>query len=152
MDSTNNIEYNITIGNNEILYQEIVDNILKNYSISEGKEKIVEGTDNYIYVISTSDIEKSIINGINDDSDERVSKIDLWECENILKDHYYISRNDSLIIIIFEKLTNISTERSLQYEVYEPYNKTQLNLSLCDNVTIITYVPVIFSEKLKKFI
>ena len=149
MDSTNNIEYNISIENNEILYQEIVDNILKNYSISEGKEKIIEGTDNYIYIISTSDIGKSIINGINDDSDERVSKIDLGECENILKDHYYISRNDSLIIIIFEKLTNISTERSLQYEVYEPYNKTKLNLSLCDNVTIITYVPVILSEKLQ---
>ena len=49
----------------------------------------------------------------------------------------------------FEKVTNISSERSLQYEVYEPYNKTKLNLSICDNITIDIYIPVILSEKLQ---
>ena len=42
----------------------------------------------------------------------------------------------------FEKKTNVSTERSLQYEVYDPFNKTKLNLSICDNTTIDIYVPI----------
>ena len=49
----------------------------------------------------------------------------------------------------FEKISNISTERSLQYEVYEPYHKTKLNLSICENITIDVYVPVVLSEKMQ---
>ena len=49
----------------------------------------------------------------------------------------------------FEKVTtNISSERSLQYEVYEPYNKIKLNLSICNNITIDIYIPFILCEKL----
>ena len=51
-------------------------------------------------------------------------------------------------MIKFEKITNISKERILQYEIYEPYNKTKLNLSLCDNTSISIYSPVILSNKL----
>ena len=46
----------------------------------------------------------------------------------------------------FEKISNISSERTLQYEVYEPYNKTKLNLSLCGK-NIGIYIPTILSEK-----
>ena len=43
----------------------------------------------------------------------------LGECENILKDHYKINKNISLLIMKFEKVTtNISSERSLLYKVY----------------------------------
>ena len=40
----------------------------------------------------------------------------------------------------------------MQYEVYEPYNKTKLNLSICDNenVNIDIYIPVVLSEKTQK--
>ena len=48
----------------------------------------------------------------------------------------------------FEKITNISSERSIQYEVYEPYTKQKLNLSICDDITINIYIPVILSEKM----
>ena len=76
----------------------------------------------------------------------------LGECENILKDHYKINKNISLLIMKFEKVTsNTSSERSLQYEIYKPYNKTKLNLSICNNITIDIYFPVILSEKLKNW-
>ena len=52
------------------------------------------------------------------------------------------------IILKYEKLSNIPSERSLQYEVYEPYNKTKLNLSFCDK-NIDIYIQVILSEKTK---
>jgi hypothetical protein len=45
-------------------------------------------------------------------------------------------------------MTNNSLERSLQYEVYDPFNKTKLNLSICDNTTINIYVPLILSQDL----
>ena len=74
----------------------------------------------------------------------------LGECENILKDHYKINKNVSLLIMKFEKVTtNISSERSLLYKVYEPYNKIKLNLSICNNIWIYIYIPFILSEKLK---
>ena len=37
----------------------------------------------------------------------------------------------------------------MQYEIYEPNNKTKLNLSICSNITFDIYTPVILSEKLK---
>ena len=60
-----------------------------------------------------------------------------------------VNKNESLLILKLEKITNISSERSLQYEIYEPYNKTKLNLSICSNITIDIYTPVILSEKLQ---
>ena len=49
----------------------------------------------------------------------------------------------------FEKVnTNISSERSLLYKVYEPYNRTKLNLSICNNIAIDIYIPFILCEKL----
>ena len=77
-----------------------------------------------------------------------MSKIDLGECENLLKVHYRVNNDTSLIMIIYEKITNISTERSIQYEVYEPINITKLNLSICDNMTIDIYTPVVLSDEL----
>ena len=103
----------ISIDNNEKLYKEIINNILQNYVISDKKAQVIEGFDNYIFRITTSDNEKEIMKGINDNSTEKLSKIDLGGCDNILKENYFIKQNDSLIIIIFEKLTNISLERSL---------------------------------------
>ena len=66
-----------------------------------------------------------------------------------MKKENHINNNTSLIIIKYEKITNISSERSVQYEIYEPYNKTKLNLSICDNTTIDIYIPVVLSEKLQ---
>ena len=76
------------------------------------------------------------------------SKIDLGECENKLREHYNLNKNISLIILKYEKISNLSSERKLQYEVYESLNKTRLNLSVCKDIKIDIYVPVILSEKI----
>ena len=36
----------------------------------------------------------------------------------------------------------------MQYEIYEPFNKTKLDLSICDNTTIDVYTPVVLNEDL----
>ena len=141
----NDKTYLITGENNAAIFEEVKD-IMDDYDPSE-EAIIIEGKDDFIYQITTTENEKDALDG-NGNSNNQVSKIDLGECENLLKDFYHIDRNVSLIIVKFEKLTNLSKERTLQYEVYEPFNKTKLNLSVCENTTISVYTPVILSENL----
>jgi hypothetical protein len=105
------------------------------------------GEKNYSFHITSSDNELELLEGKSNNTN-KFSIVDLRKCENKLKSVYNINKNSSLIIIKYEKITNISSERTLQYEVYEPYNKTKLNLSLCDQ-NIEIYVPVILSEKMQ---
>ena len=135
-------------GNNEEIYEEVINNILLNFDINKEKEMIFQGEDDYFFHITNSQNELKNLKGNNNSN--KFSIIVLGECENLLKKHYHINENDPLLILKFEKISNISTERSLQYEVYEPYNKTKLNLSICEDLTIDVYVPVILSEKTQK--
>ena len=125
------------------------------YNISEGQPLEVKGNDNFYYQITTSDNDKIFLDEISQNNNNNInktnmfSKIELGDCEKILKNHYHINENVSLIIIKFEKVTNISSERALQYEVYEPFNKTKLDLSICNNETINIYVPVVLSQEIQ---
>ena len=119
---------------------------MKNYNGSKGDEIILQGGDNCVFQITNSGNGLDLLKG-KGNSTNKLSVIDLGQCENLLKKHYHINENISLIIIKFEKVSDKSSERSLQYEVYEPFNKTKLNLSICDNITIDIYIPVILSEK-----
>ena len=139
--------YNNTDKSNQEIYKEVIKDKMKDYDVSEGEEIIIKGENNFFYQITTSENDKNFLDEINNKTNQ-FSKIDLGECENYLKDHYHINRNISLIIVKFEKMTNNSLERSLQYEVYEPFNKTKLNLSICSNTSIDIYVPMILSEEL----
>ena len=135
-------------GNNEKIYEKVINNIILNFDVNEEKEMIFQGEDDYFFHITNSQNELKNLKGNNNSN--KFSIIVLGECENLLKKHYHINENDPLLILKFEKINNISTERSLQYEVYEPYNKTKLNLSICEDLTIDVYVPVILSEKTQK--
>ena len=134
--------------NNEEIHQGIISDKMQGYNASEGEEVTIQGKDNFFYQITTSENEKAYLDE-NNNSTSKFSKIDLGECENLLKSHYHINENASLIIVKFEKITNVSTERSLQYEVYDPISKRELNLSICENTTIDVYVPVVLSEELQ---
>ena len=124
--------------NNEEVYQEVKNNVLQKYDITKGEVMIFKGEDNFTFHITNSENELDILKGKTNNTN-KFSVIDLGECENLLKNHYKIDKNATLIIIKFEKIINSSPERSIQYEVYEPYNKTKLNLSICNNITIDIY-------------
>ena len=146
-NQANNFTNDLIIkGNNEEVYQVILDNVLKNYDISNGKEMVYKGEDNFFFHLTNTENELEHLKGKNNNTN-KFSIIDLGECGNLLKRHYKINQNISLLIMKYEKVSNISSERSLQYEVYEPYNKTKLNLSICSNVSINIYIPVVLSEK-----
>ena len=136
----------IITGNNQEIYQSVVDNVLQKIDLSKGGEMVFKGENNSFFHITNSKNELELLKG-NSNNTNKFSIVDLGQCENKLKEHYHINPNVSLLIIKFEKKSNISSERFLQYEVYEPYTKTKLNLSVCHNITIEVYVPVVLSEK-----
>ena len=84
----------------------------------------------------------------NDNNTIKLSKIDLGECEDELRYNYSLHENISIIILSLEKDTNISSERDVQFEVYESLNKTRLDLSVCENIPIDIYIPLVLSEEL----
>ena len=137
--------YQNEIRNNEDIYQKLKENIINQIDISKGEEMIYEGLNNFSFHITSTENELDALEGKNNNTN-KFSIMDLRKCENILKNIYNINENVSLIIMKYEKITNISSERTLQYEVYEPYNKTKLNMSLCDK-NIDIYIPIILSEK-----
>ena len=140
--------YQNDIVNNEDIHEIIVSNVLNNYNISNGEEIVYQGEDNFIFHITSTENELERLKGKNNDTN-KFSVINLGKCGSLLKKHYNINENISLILMKYERVGNISSERSLQYEVYEPYNKTKLNLSVCDNenINIDIYIPVTLSEK-----
>ena len=69
---------------------------------------------------------------INNASDFESSEINLGDCENKLREYYKISDNISLNLIKLEIKTYNSKINHVQYEIFNPYNKTEkLDLSIC---------------------
>ena len=148
-DEIFNVSSNLNYTKNEInqkLYEIIVDFFSENLVDLDGEETIIEAQDNFFYQLTTTDNEASNLEG-NNNKTNKFSKIDLGQCEDILREKYNIDKNLSLLILKYEKISNISSERNLQFEIYEPINKTRLNLSFCNNVSIDVYVPVKLSEQ-----
>ena len=131
---------------NQKIYEQIINNIIQNIEVLNEDGQVIKGKDNFFYHITTSDNEVNNANKKNNDTN-KLSRIDLGECENKLREHYNLNDNVSLIILKYEKVANISSERQLQYEVYESLNKTKLNLSVCSNVQVNIYVPLILSAE-----
>ena len=80
----------------------IIKDILKTYQ-SDGESIVIEGADNYVFQITTSENELDILNGENDNK-YNLSIIDLGECEQLLKRENNIDEDANLIILKFEKI------------------------------------------------
>ena len=75
-----------------------------------------------------------------------MSIVDLGQCESKLKQEYGITEEESLIILKKEISSSKSSKRDVEFEIFEPYNKTKLNLSICAEIDINIYVPFTLSE------
>ena len=133
---------------NKKIHEQIVELFIQNFDDFQEEEKIIESKDNVFYHITTLENELNSIEGKNNNTN-KFSKIDLGECEDILRDAYNIDKNLSLLMVKMERLSNKSSDRNLQFEIYNPIDKTKLNLSVCDNVPVNVYVPLVISENLQ---
>ena len=131
-----------------IMGDHFIKEILQSYPIIEGKN-LLTTNGNVTFQITTGDNEKKCLEGDCGDN-KGMSIIDLKECETLLRNKYNIHNNNSLIYFKMEIVSNITYEKNIQYDVYEPINKTKLDLSICENVSIDIYVPVELSEKTRR--
>ena len=137
---------------NELVGQENIDQINKTYSVlsdsikngdisSFSKDVTITGT-NITYQITTSDNQK------NSDHNTNISVIDLGECEKIIKRN--ISNEDDptpLLILKIDVKKGKSKTTAVEYEVYNPYTRGKIDLSICANTNIVIYAPVDLNNK-----
>ena len=109
---------------------EIIESVLNN----SFEDITIEGY-NSTYQISTTKNQK--LNNNNE-----ISTIDLKECEKILKESRNLSENISLILLKEELKLNISSLTKVEYEVYDPVSRTQLNLDECKGNSITINTPI----------
>ena len=138
--------------NNTQIYNHIVEFMLQDFNGINNQRMFLKGLNDFMFEITTESNQKELIME-NIRTQFNSSLIDLGECSNLLKRTYFPNNdNVSLIILKFEKMTNNSTEKNIQIEVYEPFNKTKLDISICRNTSIDFYIPTQLSEKTQKLI
>ena len=115
-------------------------------NIDKGKDEIIE---NEKVKISLTTVQNQK-NNVN----YNISRIDLGECEYILREYYNISNNTTL----YMKKIDVKQEGykipKIEFDVYcklSGLNLEKLNLSICENTKINIYIPIDISENLDKF-
>ena len=135
---------------NENTKEENINNIKKGieeHSIDDLLDNIVKekGED---LIISEKDIKYTITSTANQDNNKNnnISTIKLGKCENILKNKYNISINDSLLILKLDIFKEGMLTPIIEYEVYHPETKDKLNLEYCKNTPININLPIPLNE------
>ena len=65
-----------------------------------------------------------------------------------IKKNNYLKENEDLIILKYEKITNNSNEKIVQYEIYHPEKKERIDLYLCSDIKIDIYLPSNVNESI----
>ena len=137
---------------------EYYDNILKlieegfiseNYNISNldnGEDEIIK-TEKMIITFTTTENQKN-------NKNNNMTRIDLGECETLLRNFYNISDNETLymkkIDIQQEGLSTLKVEYDVYAKIYR--NKLiKLNLTICSNSKISIFIPFIIDENIDKY-
>ena len=115
---------------------------------SKNGNELIENVESYLdqyldsgEVVNSGNISIKVINSSNEDIDinagTNLSSIYLGECENILKSHYHLGKNDPLIILQVDISTSTIANK-VEYKVYDQHYNL-LDLSLCDSSSISIY-------------
>ena len=132
----NNIMSDIESGN----LNDIIDDLL----IGEENDYVIK-KDDIIFQLTTSENQES--NEYNN-----ISSIQLGNCETILRNYYSIAPDLPLIILKVDYMFEDFNIPVIGYEVFHPLSNLKLNLSLCDNTTVIYNIPVDVKEnELEKY-
>ena len=115
-----------------------LDSLLSDLINGTSGDLIAEYKDITYQITTTDNQNKGIYN--------KISSINLGICEDNLKRIYNIDKNLSLIILKIDYKMPGLLIPVIGYEVYDPINKTQLNLSYCNDTTIKLNIPVTIDE------
>jgi len=118
-----------------------IDHIIK--SVIEGKKEDLIIEDNeFIYQITSTENQ-------NNNENSEMSTIKLGECENILKEHYNISKDEPLLIFKIDFYEEGLLIPRVEYEVYNFKTKEQLDLNLCIGTKVNLFLPAKINENEK---
>ena len=129
----------------DIIYNELKENVIKTYS-SDGESLVIEAEVGYVFQLTTTLNELKSLGGIYP-NEFNLSMIDLNDCEALLKQTNDIEEDTPLIILKYEKLSNLASDKNVQYEIYHPINKTKLDLSMCQSSSFSLYISITLSDK-----
>jgi hypothetical protein len=133
---------------NDDIINKVKDEVLETYP-QNGINIVIPAQNNYAFQLTSSSNEIQSFNN-NGDSDSRMSMINLKNCESLLKQENHIPDNTSLVILKYEKITGTASEKSIQYEIYNPLNNYQkLDLSICETSDIDISIPIDVSNEIK---
>ena len=147
---TEEMTESIIIENRTELINNIIHELIKDFNITDidsGRDKkIVEKN---LIIILTSTLNQKI------NEDKNNITMNLGQCENILKNEYNISNNDSLYILqVISEETGMKIPK-IEYEIYYPLynsqNLTKLNLTSCKNSKIEISISVKINDTLDKY-
>jgi len=127
----------------DMVIEDIQDDIVDtfNYSIITNNLSIILEEKDFFYEITSTNTTTS---------DPRISRIDLGECETVLKDYYEIDKEEPLYILKVDAYIEGKVGPKIEYEVYYPFNGVNLNLldlSKCEGIDIFLGFPVNISEE-----
>ena len=103
------------------------------------KQDLIAIDNDLIYQITTSDNQ-------NNNAYNNISTVNLGDCERKLRDTYHINDSLPLIILKVDYYKPGLLIPVIGYEVYDPINKTQLNLNLCKDKLVKLNIPVSINE------
>ena len=129
-DSLNNNCNFVNIENETDILNIIEQNMNSLFDPENGKSQVIKGGNDTIFQITNGKNEKELLLG-DLSNNQNLTILDLGECENILKKEYDINDTDSLIYLKKENINVKASEKDVQYEIFEPYNFTKLNISIC---------------------
>ena len=142
--SNNNIESqsNLIINIINGIEDGSMDKLLVKY-INDNKKDIIKEVNNTIYQITSSYNQKNI-------KYQSISSIDLGECEKIIKEKYFIPKNETLLIFKTEKYIEGLLIPFIEYEIFNQKNKEKINFNICNdrNINITFDIPVSINESI----
>ena len=118
----------------ELISKGELDSILLNKT-NENNKGVVIKEESTVYQIVSLDYH-------NNSREDNISIVELGECENDLRSHYNITKNDSLLIFKMDIHEEGSLTPRTEYEVYDSKSKEQLDLSICNLNRMNILVPV----------
>ena len=117
-------------------------NFIKNGNISSFDEDTIMKGENITYQFTTTENQKKST------QNNEVSVIDLGECEKIIKKNISNETDPTPLLILKIDIKKEETKSTaVEYEVYNPYTKQAIDLSICENETISIYAPVSLNQQ-----
>ena len=120
-------------------------NEIQDIILSDIKDDIIDTFD-YNFIINDTivlfeenNIYYQILNTYSTYTNSKITKINLGQCESLLKKYYDINDKDPLYILKIDAFIEGKIGPKVEYEIYYPFNKknlNQLDLSICEGTKI----------------